>query len=494
MLLVAVPTVWLIYAIMIRLGLTRAHATLVTLTMVLNPLFLSLSFMFMSDIPGIFVLLLCVWSCFRALEAGEQRGAFRWLLFAAVTNVLGGTVRQIAWLGALVLVPCTAWAIARRNGKTSRTFMLANAALWLASTALIAAAMNWYKNQPYANVESLQGTMFGHFGGLKYYVKQFPRDEAGQLLLLAMFCLPVLLNFLFCLRDARQKAATLLAGIVFAVWVSVLCHSGWLAPFFPEVSLQGLMLPSIVGDHPGVYPYTAAFLLAGLIGASFAAMAFAASNARAASQERTGRSIARLLNSPFVLMLGPMLAAYMLLILTRTFVFDRYWLPVLLFTMAAMARLLQQRGKVRPAWPAVLAVFILGMFSVAAFHDLAQVGRARLAGREELLRSGVSPKQMYAGFEIDFWTELEVSGYLDDPRITRPVGAYHVPPPLLSAPPCVSEWIDSKLPSIHPRYELSYSPLPCLPVATQFAPVPYTTWLPPHNRQLYVLAFPTQAP
>ena len=34
-----------------------------------------------------------------------------WLCIAVLVNVAGGTVRQIAWLGALVMVPSTAWLL-----------------------------------------------------------------------------------------------------------------------------------------------------------------------------------------------------------------------------------------------------------------------------------------------------------------------------------------------------------------------------------------------
>jgi hypothetical protein len=62
----------------------------------LSPVLLPMVFIFMTDIGGLFCIVLCVYACLRALQAEASRAANVWIAFAARSNALGGTVRQIA--------------------------------------------------------------------------------------------------------------------------------------------------------------------------------------------------------------------------------------------------------------------------------------------------------------------------------------------------------------------------------------------------------------
>ena len=110
-LLVAMATAFLLQRIMVRAGITERNATLGTLTLVASPLYLMLSVTYMTDIFGLFAILLCLYGCLRALHAETSRATILWLCLAVVTNTLGGTSRQIAWLGILVMLPSTLWLL-----------------------------------------------------------------------------------------------------------------------------------------------------------------------------------------------------------------------------------------------------------------------------------------------------------------------------------------------------------------------------------------------
>ena len=70
----------------------------------------------MTDMPGLLVLLLCTYLCLRAIVASSDRATVMWLVSAAMSSLVGGTVRQTSWLGALIVVPSTAWYLRRRRG------------------------------------------------------------------------------------------------------------------------------------------------------------------------------------------------------------------------------------------------------------------------------------------------------------------------------------------------------------------------------------------
>ncbi|HKO13800.1 MAG TPA: glycosyltransferase family 39 protein, partial [Acidobacteriaceae bacterium] len=99
MLPIAMATVFLFHQVLLRFGVTARNAVIGTLTLGLSPVFMPLADSFMTDIPGLLVILICIYFCQRAMESTRTRAAILWLVLAAGSNVLGGTVRQIAWLG-----------------------------------------------------------------------------------------------------------------------------------------------------------------------------------------------------------------------------------------------------------------------------------------------------------------------------------------------------------------------------------------------------------
>ena len=76
MLLVAMAIAFLTQRTMVRAGLSDWNAALGTLVIVTSPLFLPLAFSFMTDVTGLFSIVLCLYACIRALQAETDRAAF----------------------------------------------------------------------------------------------------------------------------------------------------------------------------------------------------------------------------------------------------------------------------------------------------------------------------------------------------------------------------------------------------------------------------------
>ena len=142
---VAMATAVLFRAILRNFGLNRAHAFFGTLVLTLGPVFLALSATFMTDIPGLFGIFLCIYLCQRALIARNDSHAALWLAAAAFTNIAAGTVRQVTWLGVLVIVPCCAWLLRRRRYIVPLTL-----ALWIVSAVSIKLLLIWFFRHPYS--------------------------------------------------------------------------------------------------------------------------------------------------------------------------------------------------------------------------------------------------------------------------------------------------------------------------------------------------------
>lgn len=462
---VGMATAALLQRLFVRIGLNEWNATWATLTISLSPLVLPLTVSFMTDVPGFFVILVCLYGCLRAVQAKSDEAAIRWLIFAALSNALGGTVRQIAWLGVLVMVPCAAWVVRRRRG-----VLVAGAAIWAISALFIAGCMYWFRRQPYSVSEPLLAGL--HFRSHKYQA-------------IPLFLLPILIAFV-ARYPVRARWGRIQAGVVIIAVVVVggICFAIWprgihtasqflVAPFSDgEVTTKGIEIGGFLGNRPDVLSTSVRIALTLLTFSAFLAFLLSLVNASRLKKLPDADNIEQISNQTLFTMLGPFTAGYFVLMVTRAAVFERYFLPLLFVFLVFLLRFYQARIALK--LPALTSVFVIlfGAYGVVALHDLLAANRAGLEAADELRAAGVPRNEIRAGFQYDAWTQIELTGYL------LPKKPWHSPSE------CVSWW-DRYTPSIHGRYQLSYS-RSCFP-ESGFPPIEYTTWLPPHHQKIYIL-------
>jgi hypothetical protein len=464
-LLVAMVTGVLLQRLFIRLGVNSWNATLATLTLTTSPLYLPLAFSFMTDIPGFLAILVCVYCCVRAIQATSDRSTLVWLIFAAASNAIGGTARQISWLGVLVLVPSTAWVLRKRSG-----VLVLTGAVWVLSVGFIAGCMAWFKRQPNSVNEPL--AVHFHFFSHKY-------------LAIPLLTLPVLIAFLwhypFRERWARVQAGIAAASIVIPIVLyralkaaSFREHSKYLlAPFSDgEVTVKGFDIGSLAGTRPDVLPLWVQFGLTILtLSSLFAFLLFLINSSRL--RQKAGAAVRPTISSAMLTkMLAPFTVAYLALMITRAAMFERYFLPMLFVLLVFALRFYQAR--VAPYLPkaSVVLVALYAALGVVTLHDFIASSRARLEAADHLLSAGVPRSEIRAGFEYDGWTQIELAGHLAPKKRTPQL------------PKC-AHWWESDTPSINGRYELSYEKT-CFP-QSEFPAVEYQTWLPPHLQSIYTL-------
>ena len=179
MLPVTMACIYLVHANLLRFGIRDRNAVLGALTVGLSPIFLPMAAGYMTDVAGLFVIVLCLYLCQRAVAAHSDRATVLWLCCAAGSNVVGGTVRQICWLGALVMVPSTAWLLRKRRG-----VMATGIALWAVSILGVLTLLHWWNRQPYSVPEHIrQGPvtvhMVHHLVGI--LIKVFPVPIAASI-------------------------------------------------------------------------------------------------------------------------------------------------------------------------------------------------------------------------------------------------------------------------------------------------------------------------
>jgi preprotein translocase subunit SecG len=471
-LFVAMATAFLAQRTFLRAGVTSFNATIATLALVLSPLFLPLALTYMSDMGGLFCLLLCLYACLRALRARTDRTVLAWLCFAALSNAAGGTVRQIAWLGVLVMFPCTVWLLRRRPH-----VLLVGAVLYAASLLAIYGSLHWFLSQPHSEHEPL----LVPFTGL-HQLLHLAVELLSLALSFALLLLPFLVAFLPAvpLRTRRGKAILAIGGAITVAVFSCLillqpdAAVGLIAPFKGNVVSSFGVLGSfpIKGRTPSVLPLAVRFLLTLAVLAtlpSFFAWLCTSTRPTRTAQLKPDATEPLPWNTLLVL-LGPLVLAYIALLIPRGLsgdLYDRYLLLLLPIGIILLLRLFQDR--VQPALPraTIVLVALFGLYAIAGTHDAFSMYRARLAAIHQLRAAAVPDTSIDAGFEHNGAAQIEQAGFIDGPHYNAPAAWTAAHAALPAACQTDHGWLT---PVLVPTYTLSWDPNAC-GGPTGFAPV-----------------------
>lgn len=481
----AMGSAYLLYLILARFGANSWNATLGTLTLGLSPLFIPLAASFMSDVPALFCILLCLYLCQRAVHALSDRAAISWLCLAALSNVLDGTVRQIVWFGALVMVPCAAWLLRGR-----RRVVMAAAFVWPVSVLAIAAFNHWFAIQPYA----VNLKLWDASATRPFHVGLAEMTVLG--LTLMLFALPLLVALLESLPrisgEYRRAARGMMISVpLFLLLPAVLSSIHlFLAPWLPDVVTRFGMTHIVdVTEGPFLIPHSIRLAFTLLLLLSLAALGpwLAARPIHFLRRSEATSPDAQHFHDCFVLIVPFTLANLSLLLLraAQLALLDRYILPLLPAVILLFILYFQQhiREKLPRSTVAILAIF--AVYGIAATHDFFSAQRARLFAAGLVENAGIPRTQIHGPLEYDAWTQLQTQGYLNEKKITIPEGAYQ-PAPHHHAPPKECRfWFADYLTSVHPRYVIVFRPSPCFQ-ATAFPSVPYRAWLPPFSRSVSI--------
>ncbi len=484
-LLISMALTILLQRTLVRAGVTERNATIGTLAFVLSPLYLMLSVAFMSDVPGLFAVVICLYGCLRALESTDDRTAIGWLCFAVITNAICGTSRQTAWLGVLVMVPSALWLLRAR-----RRVLLAGAAATVVGAIFIFGCMLWFRYQPYT-IPSTDHLLFKSFPvtivfmAFAHFFLNFP-----------FLLLPIAASFLTVFRKSRLRVV-LISSFFLLVYLFIALYPHHfpvrlpLDPTFPQhfgFNPPGEFDYSLLqGQPPILFGKTVRALLTiaaqgGLIAviASF----FGSPPTSSAAQPHASISWRQL-----CLLFVPFSMSYTLIILSRpaTFgLYERYALPLLLVALVCLVRCYQER--VQPQLPTIslLLVVIMAILAVAVTHNTFAFLRARVALAAELRADGIPETSVDNGWEYNFGVELQHADHINVPMIVVPANGYISVPPL-AAGTCPMHWYDYT-PHIKPLYGISYDPNECYGPAP-FAPVHYSRWLARTPGALYVVRY-----
>jgi Dolichyl-phosphate-mannose-protein mannosyltransferase len=460
-------------------GLRPPLAVFAALLLGLSPTFLPLATSFMTDIPGLFFMLLSTYALARA--AVTQRIA--WLAVAVLAATVGGLSRQVVWIVPISTIPYLLWL-----GRKNRPFLAAAVIAWVLVLIGFIATQSWFSSQHDVVVDPplqifLQSAWRNPWIGLQ---------RTGRLILtLFLFTLPVSASLAILVGAAcRHRVRLLLFGALIGVALALDVH------FHPDILLwpwspnlvwpDGILISTELSGHPpaAIPPWCVTLwsvLVFIALGASLAPLLDFA--ARWRNLVVLTRRILSPRDTDAVLIIMAIVAiVYMALLFTRSMLmlfFDRYALPIIpiaaIFTLLFAQRMSADFRIRRVAFTtgAIILAFYTA-FSLAATRDLLALARARVAAVRTLRDAGVAPTAIAAGFEYDCWTQLQLQGHVNYRFASN--HSHPVNPKLGLAP---ALWC---------RYRVEYSPTPQTHRST-FAPVRYTSWLPPFHRAIYIDEF-----
>ncbi|MEO6829058.1 MAG: hypothetical protein ABI164_04550, partial [Acidobacteriaceae bacterium] len=458
-----------------------------------SPIFLPSAASFMTDIPGLLVIFVCIYMCQRAVAAKADRTAVLWLGVATLVNLTGGTVRQIAWLGALIIVPSTAWLLRERRG-----MKLAGPVLWLLSLAGVIACRHWFDSQPYSVPEHIIWAPIHpmtpiHLGA--QLVKMF------LCLLLVLF--PVVSAWLPTANRLDRRAWLWFASaLAFFISLTILAFAvgrieTWTMPWLMFLMAeQSTVIPGVLGLS------SKAMTLWIQIAISLAVIGSAILAGQQIAMQRATRPRRSDLNAlswnTITWILVPYSISYVLLLMPRGAfdrIQDRYLIGLVPTAIVFLLRLYQEQiAKKLPAisW---IALTLFALYSIAGTHDFFAESRAQVRALNMVVSSGVPRTSVQAGFPADGWVQIQNGGHINEPRLRIPAGAYNPYIPYVTLPDVCVDGFTRFTPIIAPKYFVVFPWLKNslgLPPAWCFAPskypsVQYRTWLPPFEETLSVL-------
>jgi hypothetical protein len=484
-LLIAMALAFVLQRTLVRANISERNATIGTLALVLSPLYLMLSVTFMTDIPGLFAIVLCLYGCLRALQASTSRATIAWLFFAVATNALCGTSRQIAWLGTLVMVPSTLWLL-----RAQRRVFIAGLAITLAGALFIFACMHWLSHQPYIITVHLLPSALPAVHTLSQLIH--------ALLDVPLLLLPIMALFLPAIRRSRPRVIALIS-FVLLIYILLAIHSSHqlhpiflLEPTFGRaggwVGVHGIHEGMQLQGTPPLFLNTGAQVLLTIasLGGLLCLIAVLPGTRRTPPAALSSSALSW---KQLGILLAPYTIAYTLLLIPRAatdVLFDRYMLELLIVALLCLVRYYQDQIQPRLPFASILLVAIMAIYGIAVTHNMFAIYRARLVLAAELRSAGLPDTSIDNGWEYNFAVELQHAPSINFPTIAVPANFYVPTPP---PPPshCPFFWYDYT-PHIHPLYGISFDPNACYGPAP-FAPVRYSRWLASQPGTLYIVHY-----
>ena len=377
------------YGLLRRLSLPPGAALFGALVLLFNPIYLHLSYSFMSDVPFLTLVLAATLALVRAFQVGDDR----WYLIGMLLAALAVLVRQ---LGVLIPLAALAYLVLARSLTWRRLLLAAPPFL------VLAVYMAWQAGNPVAE-EATSRYVFSGLGGaagLSDLISSFGTQVIQVLLVSCIFGL-WLLPVAPLLLQLRARRAWVLpaAALGLLMLVSYLRVDGLggfpLDHSYSVLDSAGFLILSGTpkAAPPLLVPAVWALLTVGGFALTAWLLAGAGSHLQAHLQALWRRRVAARFD--FLWILG---FAFLLGPIWTPRPYDRYFLPVLPLLLIPLLFRLARGG--RRTWIAAGTLLAtVALFTVLAQADFADRAEAHWRAANQLLAQGVDRNDIDGGFE-----------------------------------------------------------------------------------------------
>ena len=366
-------------------GTSAVVAAFAALLVAFNPLYLNLSYTFMTDVP---FAAMAVWSI-ALLLIGMRRWSYALMALGVLLGIAATLSRQfgLAVAGSFAL---TLVATAPRNPRR-----------WIAAAAVVAINVAIYLGLPFLLYGYLHTIRSDSWVTTTAVAKgtassAFLKNGVFAVVYLGLFLSPMSLVLALQHFSARRRTLLIVAAATAAVFLLALLALRWRLPRYNMIYDLGVgpmvigLKTVLIGSRPLLWwPITA-------VGAASACLLLVTTANHLLSNYRN-------LFAPRFLLPAAAAAAYAPVVLV--FGMDRYLLPVIPLLAAATAIHLSSDGvrSRRLIVAGSIAILVIGAFSVCGTRDYLTRHRTNWALLSELTTRGVTTDQINGGFEFSCW-------------------------------------------------------------------------------------------
>lgn len=382
------------YLLLRQMQVTPQHALFGVALLALNPMYVYLSYSFMTDITFMAFMLsscLCYLRGNQKYAEGVERNALLWLLLGGVMAAIAHLTRQFG----LLLLPAALGYLWWSKRWTWRRA----AAIAAIPVAVLLTYMLWERTQPMRLVDIL-------VGGLMQFPVKHPSEYMLRRLQADVLMIPALgLSLLPLVRVPRRL---FLSGLLLTLIIIFQVKSReFYGSTFP--------LPGSIVDRTGFIMlfYDAApiwtewlWLLLGILGSLSISLHLVAYAEQIVNCLRSNKPWRQRAVDPALLLY---FLAFLLLASTQVSIFlvDRYLLPILPLLIIAGLRSLRRPeivGRCSWRWALIIPV---ALFAIIGQRDYMAHSSARWQAAEQLVLQGARHEQIDAGFEWAGWHSYE---------------------------------------------------------------------------------------
>ncbi|MCC6723803.1 MAG: glycosyltransferase family 39 protein [Saprospiraceae bacterium] len=381
------------YRLCRELGQSSQTSLLIALLLAFNPLFFSLSFTYMTDVPFFAFTMLSVLFYTRYFQKSEAK----WLLLGSFFALAAVFVRQLGLL--LPLAFAVAYLV--QCGLRPKALLTAFGPL-VVILALFFLYSDWL-----AQAQGLPDG-YGNFKRLKEVIGNDTFTEIPLRLgilsaYLGGFLLPLVALFFSSLRNGlsvKKNGAPLLASLVVGAaillawprlpWANVLYNLG----LGPKLLRDGFYFINVQPVAPTWVVNVLIF--SGFCGAMAAVILLVKNGWKRLSETHPQKSVA-----VFGLSCTLLYAGFLML---DVHCFDRYFIQALPFLLLLILPVRQQILSKKRVWVAGAILLFMAAFSITATHDYLSWNRARWAALDFLTKEkNITPDRIDGGFEFNGW-------------------------------------------------------------------------------------------